>query len=227
MCLLSAVERVSLRDRSARLSSRGGVVTLWHPTVTGLGRQLSVLTRRSRPAGRSRDATRPMRPATASATIARAYERVPEARSETRIVPAIAVPKDEPRLDTLRDRPEISPCYSSGKLDCTTVTDGVSITPRPKPMTSSPGTRARTLGRGSRAAAPIGRRCTSSRRRRRTGSLRQAQWPPLIVRGAEHPNQLVAQYDCAQEEEGTRKPKARIVVRHREDGGACEGHLVE
>ena len=34
----------------------------------------------------------------------------PEARSETRIVPAIAVPKDEPRLETLRDSPEISPC---------------------------------------------------------------------------------------------------------------------
>jgi hypothetical protein len=31
------------------------------------------------------------------------------ATTETRIVPAIAVPKDEPRLDTLRERPEISP----------------------------------------------------------------------------------------------------------------------
>ena len=31
------------------------------------------------------------------------------------MVPAIAVPSDDPRLDTLRDRPEISPWRSSGK----------------------------------------------------------------------------------------------------------------
>ena len=48
---------------------------------------------------------------------------------ETRIVPAIAVPSDEPRFDTLRDRPEISPCWFSGNADWTTFTDGVSITP--------------------------------------------------------------------------------------------------
>ena len=30
------------------------------------------------------------------------------------MVPAIAVPRDDPRLDTERDRPEISPCSSSG-----------------------------------------------------------------------------------------------------------------
>jgi hypothetical protein len=55
------------------------------------------------------------------------------------MVPAIAVPKLEPRLDTLRDSPEISPCSLSGKLDCTTLTEGVSITPRPRPIRSSPG----------------------------------------------------------------------------------------
>src|SRR4029453_15572523 len=48
------------------------------------------------------------------------------------MVPAMAVPSDEPRLDTLRDNPEISPCCSSGKADCTTLTDGLSITPRPR-----------------------------------------------------------------------------------------------
>src|SRR6478752_5397384 len=56
------------------------------------------------------------------------------------MVPATAVPSDEPRLDTLRDTPEISPCCWSGKLDCTTLTDGVSIVPRPTPMSRSPGT---------------------------------------------------------------------------------------
>ena len=66
-------------------------------------------------------------------------------RPNTRIVPAIAVPKVEPRLDTLRDRPDISPCCSSGKLDCTKLTEGVSINPRPKPISRSPGTNAKTL----------------------------------------------------------------------------------
>jgi len=33
-------------------------------------------------------------------------------------------------LETLRDRPEISPCCVSGKHDWTTLTEGVSITPR-------------------------------------------------------------------------------------------------
>jgi len=31
------------------------------------------------------------------------------------MVPAMAVPKVEPRLETLRERPEISPCSASGK----------------------------------------------------------------------------------------------------------------
>ena len=53
---------------------------------------------------------------------------------------------DEPRLDTLRDRPEISPCSSSPKLDCTTLTDGVSITPEPQADQEQPGAKAQTLG---------------------------------------------------------------------------------
>ena len=64
------------------------------------------------------------------------------------MVPATAVPSDEPRLDTLRDSPEISPWCSSGKLDCTTLTDGVSIAPTPRPMRRSPG-RERPDARGA------------------------------------------------------------------------------
>jgi hypothetical protein len=79
---------------------------------------------------------------TARATIAITYEVFPEARSDTRIVPAIAVPNDEPRFETLRDSPEISPCRRSGKLDCTRLTEGVSITPKPSPISSSPGAKA-------------------------------------------------------------------------------------
>ena len=55
------------------------------------------------------------------------------------MVPATAVPSDEPRFDTKRDSPEISLCWSSGKADWTTFTEGVSITPRPNPISSNPG----------------------------------------------------------------------------------------
>ena len=90
-------------------------------------------------AGRRRAATSPMSPNTASVAIAQAYAVVPVATTETRMVPAIAVPNDEPRLETLRDSPEISPCSSSGKLDWTTFTEGVSIAPTPRPMSSQAG----------------------------------------------------------------------------------------
>src|SRR3954462_12232633 len=88
---------------------------------------------------------RPARAATARTIIAATYVPLPDARSDTRIVPAIAVPNDEPRLETLRDRPEISPCLLSGKDDCTRLTDGVSITPRPRPISSTPGASAHGL----------------------------------------------------------------------------------
>jgi hypothetical protein len=78
------------------------------------------------------------------------------ARSETRIVPAIAVPKEEPRFETLRDRPEISACSSSGKADCTMFTDGVSITPIPRPISSRPGASANALEDAS-PTSPISR----------------------------------------------------------------------
>jgi len=61
------------------------------------------------------------------------------------MVPAIAVPKDEPRFETLRERPDISPCLSSGNADCTMLTDGVSIAPKPKPIRNSPGANAQGL----------------------------------------------------------------------------------
>src|SRR5258708_39459956 len=55
--------------------------------------------------------------------------------------PTRAVPNDEPRLDTLRDSPDMSPWSESGKLDCTTLTDAVIITPTPQPTSNSPGTK--------------------------------------------------------------------------------------
>jgi hypothetical protein len=41
----------------------------------------------------------------------------------TRTEPTRAVPNDDPRLETLRDRPEMSRWSASGKLDWTTLTD--------------------------------------------------------------------------------------------------------
>ena len=89
-------------------------------------------------------ATSPMSPRPAKLSMANPY--APEVRPDTRIVPATAVPSDEPRLETHRDNPEISPWSSSGKLDCTTLTDGVSIVPSAEPMNRSPGANAQALG---------------------------------------------------------------------------------
>src|SRR5438067_78693 len=66
-------------------------------------------------------------------------------RTARREGPMIAVPREEPRFEMLRDRPEISPCCSSGKLDCTMFTDGVSMIPSAAPIRKSPGTKATTL----------------------------------------------------------------------------------
>jgi hypothetical protein len=78
-------------------------------------------------------------------------------------VPAIAVPNDEPRFDTLRDSPEISPCNASGKLDWTTLTEGVSIPPSPRPTSARPGRNARMLSdaRTSRSSSTIPPRVTT------------------------------------------------------------------
>jgi len=48
-------------------------------------------------------------------------------------------------LETLRERPEISPCWLSTKLHCTTLTDAVSTAPSPPPTRNSPGAKAQTL----------------------------------------------------------------------------------
>src|SRR5215216_2278810 len=145
------VELTGLLYESSRRST--------HDLSSGAGRgERSTPSGRSTLAGRNIAAARPMSPTTIRATIPSASERLPVARIDTRIVPAIAVPKDEPRLDTLRDRPEISPCSSSGKLDCTTFTEGVSMIPRPEPTRNSPGTKARMLSvalkRPSKSAMP-------------------------------------------------------------------------
>src|SRR5438552_19112591 len=67
----------------------------------------------------------------------------------------MAVPRDEPRFDTLRDRPEISPCNASGKLDWTTLTEGVSIAPSPRVMKRSPGMKASTLDQAATNASSM------------------------------------------------------------------------
>src|SRR4051794_1537462 len=99
--------------------------------MTGLGYSRSPAA--SRFVGRRTAAARPRHAMIASAPIASAYDPLPDATSETKIVPAIAAPKEEPRLETLRESPEISPCVSSGKLDWTTFTDGVNMAPMPRP----------------------------------------------------------------------------------------------
>src|SRR5215471_20852000 len=109
--------------------------------------------------GRSAATTKPPRPTTPITAIASAYDRPGvDVIPATRMVPAIAVPMEEPRFDTLRDRPEISPCSLSGQLDWTTFTDGVSIAPSPNPITNSPGANAQALGEpctsGSSTAMP-------------------------------------------------------------------------
>src|SRR5947207_15369924 len=87
-------------------------------------------------------APRPINPDRATTTIAHTYARFPVATTDTIIVPAIAVPNDEPRFETLRERPEISSCRDSEKLDCTMLADGVSIAPVPSAGRSSAGTDA-------------------------------------------------------------------------------------
>src|SRR3954465_4481708 len=95
------------------------------------------------PRGSSAAAQSPRTPIPANASIAAPY--APFVRPATRIVPATAVPIDEPRFDTERESPEISPCISSPKLDCTRLTEGVSIAPRPNPVRKSPGARPQAL----------------------------------------------------------------------------------
>src|SRR5437764_14288099 len=50
----------------------------------------------------------------------------------------MAVPREDPRFDTLRESREISPCRSSGKLDWPTLTEGVSVIAVCTPLTVVP-----------------------------------------------------------------------------------------
>ena len=128
----STSSKVALR---AREGTRANVLRLCraHAGVVVSGRSC----------GRKNATPSPTSPKAASAPIAAAY--APWVSPATRIVPAIAVPREEPRFDTLRDNPEISPWRFSGKLDWTMLTDGVSIPPSPNPMRKSPGTKAQVL----------------------------------------------------------------------------------
>src|SRR5579884_2906735 len=85
------------------------------------------------PGGSSTAAPSPSTAITTSAIRALPNGPAAGALAATSTDPTIAVPSDDPRLDTLRERPEISPCSLSGKLDCTTFTEAVSITPTPRP----------------------------------------------------------------------------------------------
>ncbi len=63
----------------------------------------------------------------------------------TRTDPTTAVPKEEPRLEALLDRPEISPWSFSGNADWTTFTEEVSMVPMPSPIMKRPGTKYQTF----------------------------------------------------------------------------------
>ena len=118
--------------------------------------------------GRRSAARSPRRANPTRTIIATTYDLVPSEMAETRIVPAMAVPNDEPRFETLRERPEISPCSSSGKLDCTTFTDGVSIAPTPSPNRNRPSRNATARSRCRRTGSisSRGRRASRGTRRR-------------------------------------------------------------
>ena len=45
----------------------------------------------------------------------------------------MATPSEEPRLERLRETPEMSPWSVSGHTDCTRLTDAVSMIPIPTP----------------------------------------------------------------------------------------------
>src|SRR4051812_43579686 len=83
--------------------------------------------------GRSSAATQPTRAKAPTTVIAVRNGALPRVVAATSTDPAIATPSDEPRFDTLRETPEMSPCTVSGQADCTTVTEAVSMAPTPNP----------------------------------------------------------------------------------------------
>src|SRR4051812_21630862 len=104
----------------------------------------SAVTSRCGVRGRRSAATQPT---TANApTTVRAVRNggLPRADAATSTEPAIATPSEEPRFDTLRDTPEMSPWTVSGQADCTTLTEAVSMAPTPNPMRNRPGQKVQT-----------------------------------------------------------------------------------
>ena len=88
--------------------------------------------------------TRPMRVSTSITVRATANGFPAGSLTATSTEPTRAVPRDEPRFETLRDRPEMSPWSVSGKLDWTTLTEEVSMVPTPAPNRNSPGIHRQT-----------------------------------------------------------------------------------
>jgi hypothetical protein len=89
----------------------------------------------------STNPTRANPPMTTSAT---ANGVPPGIAAPTRTEPASATPSEEPRFDTLRDTLEMSPWTASGELDCTRLTDAVSMIPIPAPIRNRPGMKVQT-----------------------------------------------------------------------------------
>src|SRR3954462_14181090 len=79
--------------------------------------------------GMSRAATHPTIAKTPSTRMASAKGRPKDPEALATSDPAMATPSDDPRFETLRDTPEMSPCTFSGQADCTRFTDAVSMMP--------------------------------------------------------------------------------------------------
>src|SRR5215475_14964039 len=94
--------------------------------------------------GMSTPRTRPIRVNTSIIVRATAKGLPAGSLTATMTEPTRAVPNEDPRLETLRDSPEMSPWSRSGQLDWTTLTDEVSMTPIPAPNRNSPGTQVQT-----------------------------------------------------------------------------------
>ena len=89
--------------------------------------------------GRSIAAIRPINAITTTVISARPKVLFSGATDDTKTEPTIAVPSEDPRFEMLRDKPDISPWSFSGKLDWTTLTEDVSMTPTPAPINRRPG----------------------------------------------------------------------------------------
>src|SRR5215813_12022817 len=96
--------------------------------------------------GMSTPRTRPIRVNTSIIVRATANGFPAGSLTATMTEPTRAVPNDDPRLETLRDSPDMSPWSLLGQLDWTTWTDEVSMTPMAAPNRNSPGIQVQMLG---------------------------------------------------------------------------------